>query len=362
MGLDQRLDQIIDDALGRRIVGCAAIVSHGGRRVYERAAGYADREAGIAVSPGTIFRFTSLTKPLVVVAALILVDRGQLSLGDTVTQYLPWFTPPAPDGTNPVISIKQLLSHTSGLSYDLPVDVSPGWVGPLVSLGENLRRYARHPLTFPPGTGWAYGMSIDVLGGVLEVVTGTALSEVVADLVTGPLGMKNTLFGVSDPARLAVAYADASPEPVRMTEPYVGPIMPGVVATVSPDQINHASMPLSGGAGMAGTAGDMSVFLDAIRRGELLSAKTHELALSNQIGTLPFFAPGQRFSFMGALISEPKVAGTRAGKGTVYWVGITGNNWFIDRANQLSVVVCTNTMYEGALGAFRDQFREAVYG
>ena len=143
---------------------------------------------------------------------------GLLGLDEPVTRFLSWFTPSAPDGSRPEILIRHLLTHTSGVTYDVPAIISAGLSGPVISLEENLRRLAKVPLAFAPGTGWAYGKSIDVLGGAIAAVNGSSLESAVQKYVCSPLGMEDTHFFVTDPARLAVPYADGSP-PKRMGEP-----------------------------------------------------------------------------------------------------------------------------------------------
>ena len=115
MGLRDKVDATIDAALGSRIVGCVVLINQDGKRVYERAAGLADREAGVATGLNTIFRLASVTKPIVAATTLRMIDKGLLSLDDRVADYLPYFTPKAPDGSTPDITIRQLLQHRSGV-------------------------------------------------------------------------------------------------------------------------------------------------------------------------------------------------------------------------------------------------------
>ncbi|HZY69179.1 MAG TPA: serine hydrolase domain-containing protein, partial [Devosia sp.] len=249
----------------------------------------------------------------------------------------------------------------SGLTYDRPDDVSSGSdPRDLMTLEENLRRYARHPLAFAPGSQWAYGMSIDVLGGVLEVVgDGARLGEVIALHTTGPLGMRDTRFNVTDRTRLAVPYADGTPEPIRMAEPQAVPRDDGGLDYFSPRRIFQPSAPQSGGSGMAGTAGDFMTLLEALRT-DFLSPAGQELAYRPQTD-LPMDRPGQHFSAMGAVVTDADASGWRKA-GLVQWGGVWGNNWIIDPATGTHVVVYTNTMKEGCSGAFRDEMRDAVFG
>src|SRR4051795_13742387 len=113
-----QLDAVIDRAIGEeRIVGTVVMVAEDGRIVYRRAAGFADREKGVPVQEDTVFRFASLTKPIVSVAALALIERGELRLDSPVTDWIPWFRPKLADGAEPVITVRHLMTHTSGLSY-----------------------------------------------------------------------------------------------------------------------------------------------------------------------------------------------------------------------------------------------------
>lgn len=364
MSLSQRLDAAIDAALGSRIVGCVVLVTEGERSLYERAAGFADREAAIPTQLDTIFRLASVTKPIVATAILRLADEGKLSLDDPVTAHLPFFTPKTADGTTPVITIRHLLTHTSGIVYGRqPEDVSPGAdPGPLIPLEENLRRLARGTLVFAPGSRWAYGMSVDVLGGVLGALNGdiSNVEAALQSLVLGPAGMADTRFGVTDRSRLAVAYGDDKPEPLRMAEPQRMVDLNGGVSMMSPERILNPAAPQSGGAGMAGTAGDFMSMLVAIDAG-LLKPETRNAAYSPQIGELVMDRPGTQFGFLGAVVTDAAASGWPS-NGLVHWGGIWGNNWVIDPATRTRLVVFTNTMWEGCNRGFRDEMRDAVFG
>jgi len=364
MSLSQRVNATIDAALGSRIVGCMVLIHEAGKPVFARSAGYADREAGSKVVDTEIFRLASCTKPIVATAALAMADRGLLSLDDPVAKYLPFFTPKAPDGTTPQILIRHLLTHTSGVTYDVPDDVSTGSdPGPAIGLEENLRRLARAPLAFAPGTAWQYGMSIDVLGGVLAAIIGNGddLEAAVLTYVTGPLGMADTRFYATDPARLAVAYADATLEPFRMAEPQAITDEFGT-SIYSPGRIFLRDRPQCAGSSMAGTAPDFIKLLDALVLGDLLQPATRGAAFASQIGSVERPRnPGQKFGFVGAVIENPAASGWHR-RGLIHWGGVWGNNWIIDPATKTTVVVMTNTMSEGCDGPFRDQIRDAVFG
>lgn len=376
MGMQERLDAAIDTALAeKRIVGAVTMVSRKGELVYSRAAGMADREAGRAVETDTIFRYASLTKPIVAATILAMVDEGLLGLEDPVSTILPYFTPKLPDGTQPEILIRHLLSHSAGLTGDISVTqeeaTSEQMLGVngdyrLLPLEVNMKRLAKLPLLYAPGTGWAYGQALDVLGAVAAQLVGGTLGDAVAKYVTGPLGMTDTMFGVTDTARLAIAYGDATPEPVKMAETHAMSTPWRDVTVFTPGRILDDRAYQSGGGGMAGTAGDFLKLLESLQGNgkQVLSAEIVDKAIHNQIGDVArdVFRPGQRFGFLGAIIDDPKTANTPLTKGTYTWGGIFGGSWFVDPTEGLSVIGLTNTAFEGCDGDFPNELRAAIYG
>lgn len=373
--LSPRIDVVIDGALAeRRIVGTVVLVAQDGRLVYRRAAGLADREAGRSMREDSLFLYASLTKPMVTAAALRLVEEGRITLADPVTKFLPDFRPKLADGREPVITIHHLLTHTSGLTYSFaePPDgpyhragVSDGLDAPGRSFAENLRRIASAPLTFVPGSAWAYSVALDVLGAALEQAAGESLGEIVRSRITGPLGLEDTGFAPPDRSRLAAAYADDAPEPVRMGERYAIPApRPFAGLSFAPGRIfDPASYP-SGGAGMAGTAGDFLVFLETLRRGgaPILKPETVQAMATSQIAGLAMpTSPGTSFGYGFALVTDPAAAGVPLTAGTWRWGGVYGHSWFVDPAKRLAVVGLTNTALEGMNGRFVADLRAAIY-
>lgn len=373
-----RLDRAIDSGLAEnRLVGAVVIVARNGQAVYRRAAGLLDREAGVPMREDAIFRFASVSKPIVSSAAMRLVERGVISLDQSLTRWLPGFKPALPDGSLPEITLQQLLTHTSGLSYGFlepegsayhRLGVSDGLDRPGRRAQDNLDRLAQAPLTFAPGTGWRYSLGIDVLGAVLESATGKTLDQIVGDEVTGPLGLSDTGFAVADRSRLATAYADAANGPVRMEETITVPLPPQAgegAVTFSPDRIFDPTSYLSGGAGMVGTAVDLLNFLEAIRNGgaPILKAQTVSAMMQDYVGPqAETQGPGWGFGYGGAVLVDPTSTETPQAAGTFQWGGAYGHNWFVDPANRLSVVMLTNTAFEGMAGRFVTDVRDAVYG
>lgn len=374
--LSESVDAAIRAALEQdRLVGVVVLVAHDGRLVYRNAAGLADREEKRAMTPDSIFRYSSLTKPIVSAAAMALIERGALGLDDAVVRWLPDFRPKLADGREAAITVRQLLTHTAGLTYGLlqPPDgsyhragVSDGLAEPGLSMADELSRLGRVPLIYEPGSRWGYSLGIDVLGEILARAGGAPLHAIVERLITGPLAMPDTAFAVRDRRRLAVPYADGSP-PRLMKDPDVVPFGDGAGIRYSPSRIFDSASFESGGGGMAGTATDFLRFLETVRLGggEVLSAESTRSMMSNQIGALRIDVeptPSWAFGFGGAVLVDPQLARVPQAAGTWKWGGVYGHHWYVDPSNRLTVVSLSNTAVEGMIGRFVGDLMEAVYG
>lgn len=374
--LAARVDRVLDAALEeRRIVGGVVLVLKDGAVVYRRAAGLADREANRPMREDTLFRYASLTKTIVSATALALVDRGKLGLEDPVTRYLPDFKPRLATGEAPVITVRHLLTHTSGLGYGFlePEDgayhragISDALDAPGLSFEENARKLQSVPLLAAPGSAFHYSLSTDVLGEVVARASSLSLPEAVATFVTRPLGMSDTSFAVPPVDRLAAAYADGKPEPVRMADGQRVPLF-GSAARFAPSRaLDPRSYP-SGGAGMIGTAADFAKLLEALRTQDarLLKPETTTTMLANQIGDLrapELGGDGWGFGFGGAVLVDPAAAKSPMSAGTFRWGGAYGASWFLDRRAGITVVLLTNTAFEGMIGKVVNDLVPAVYG
>lgn len=366
------LDPIVDAALAeQRIAGAVVLLAKDGGLAYARAAGQADVEAGRPMAMDAIFRAASLTKPIVTAAALSLAEDGVIGLDDPVTRWLPDFRPRW-QGEAPTITVRHLLTHTSGLGYGflqpqdgpyLQLGVSDGLDRPGVTFAENLPRIVEAGLFFPPGAAWLYSVSMDVLGAAIEQATGKSLGEVVAERVTRKLDMADTAFAVTDPARLAAAYADGPP-PVRMGESHVVPFAELSGIRFAPDRIFDPKSFPSGGGGMACSAPDMLTFLEAIRTGggPVLGETTARSMLTNQTGELPIVivGPGVGFGFGGAVVLDPAQSGSPHRPGAWQWGGVYGHSWYVDPERRTSFVLMTNTAVEGMSGRLSQELAAAA--
>lgn len=371
-GLSQALDPVVDSALADgRVAGAVVLVARDGALAYARAAGLADVATGRPMTRDAIFRASSLTKPMVTAAVLALVEAGVVSLDDVVTRYLPDFQPRW-DGQALPITLRQLLTHTAGLSYGfmqpddgpyLKLGVSDGMDQPGLGFAEELRRIAEAGLVFPPGAAWLYSVGLDVLGAAVEAAAGHSLPEIVRERVTARLGMADTGFSVTDRARLATAYADGPP-PQPMGESHVVPFAGLSGIRFAPDRIFDPGSFPSGGAGMACTATDFLTFLEAIRSGGggVVSAETAQAMMTNQTGghAIVTSGPGWGFGFGGAVLLDPAASGSPLPAGAWMWGGVYGHSWFVDPASRTSVVLMTNTSTEGMSGRLSQELFAGV--
>jgi CubicO group peptidase (beta-lactamase class C family) len=372
--LKQKVDAVIDQAIAQdSIVGTVVLVAEDGKLVYERAAGLADKESRKPMPVDALFRLSSVSKPIVTVAALALVDRKKLSLDDPVTKWLPDFKPKLADGATPTITIRQLLTHTAGLGYkfaekpDGPyhkAQISDGFDDVRVDLAEEMRRLASVALLNAPGSQWRYSLSIDVLGAVIERAAGQPLGTVVADLVTKPLGMTGTSFWIdrAQAGRLATPYFNAQSGTARMADPQNLPSPIGGFV-YSPGRAFDSKAHPSGGAGMIASAPDVLRLLEAMRKGgaPVLDKSTAGAMFRNQVAGTSGQEPGVGFGFGGALVVDPAAVKTPQSAGTLYWGGVYGHTWFVDPTRKITVVALTNTALEGLIGKFPGALRTAVY-
>lgn len=369
-----RVTAVLEKAVAeKRIGGGVALVAKGGAIVARRAVGLADRERGVPMREGTPFRLASLTKPVVAAVTLAAVARGDLTLDTPVHEWLPGFTP-TEGGRRAVITVRHLLTHTSGLGYaflegrDGPyrrANVSDALDQPGLSLDENLARLARVPLYFAPGADFRYSLAYDVLGGVLERACGEPLPELVAREVTGPLGMKHTAFTPPDPQALATPYADGSPEPARIEDGTYVPMLgaPGGVVFAPSRALDPRSYP-SGGAGLVGTAGDFLRFLEAVRTRALpgVPAALLDAMTSDRIAPIqsPVLGDGWGFGLGVSVLRDPARARSPLHAGSYRWGGAWGHTWFVDPVAKTAAVLLTNTTFEGMIGKLRDEVTAAV--
>ena len=368
------VQRLLQQVHPQRLVGAVVLVREHGVLRHASATGLA--ETATPMQRDQLFRLASVSKPLLTTVILRLVAEGVLDLDMPVQRWLPDFRPALADGSMPPISLRQLLSHSSGLGYrfleadaDGPyarAGVSDGLDANPLSLVDNVRRIAQAPLLFAPGSQWLYSLGVDVAGAVAEAATGETLQALYQRLLAAPLGLRDTAFAARNAARLATPYVSDAPQPHRLQEgEVVAPFEGTVGIEYSLARATDASRFPSAGAGLVGTADDVMAVLEALRdvqrSGLLPSALAAEMA-SPQVGEQgPPEPAGWGFGLGFAVLRNAAASGTPQNAGTWRWGGAYGHSWFVDPVRGLSVVALTNTLYEGMDGAFVDQLRDAVY-
>lgn len=378
-----RIDAAIDPFVTEgKVPGMVVLVLRDGKPVYEHASGWADREAKKPMRMDTVFRVASHTKALTTVAALMLIEEGKLSPNDHLGKYIrPFYysrvavpipgAQPSPDKPLkrpthlvPVyrpITIEHLLTHTSGITYGVHPDIADTYraagFGPALghawhlaarsdTICEAAAKLAYMPLMAQPGTRWLYGYSTDILGCVVEKVSGMKLDEFFRTRITEKLGMKDTYFYVpdSEKERFAVQYERAKGELRR--SPFQGKYNEGTPRN------------LSGGAGLVSTVHDYGRFLEMIRRGgeldgvRLLKPESVKLMTTNQVGER-YEVGGAGFGY-GFEIAGPVTADYVQPEGAYGWYGILGTFYRVYPKERL--VICFFTQLFPRDGDLRARF------
>lgn len=370
------LGKAVDAAIDKNIAsgfatGILVCVSFDGELVYQRAAGLADREAKLPMQENTLFRLASISKAFTSLAVAALVEQGKLSLDDPVSKWLSYFKPKLSDGSLPVITIRQLLCHMSGLDYrwaqkeDGPyarAGVSDGLDITGLTLEENLKRLASAPLCFSPGSSWLYSLGADVLGAVVEKVQETDFPTALAELVTEPLGMTSTAFCAreSERSRMAAPYYLDKGILVRMKDDQFLTSVDDRYFHFSPERVFNANEYASGGVGLVGTASDLMRLVETIRTGQspIAGSELMRQMSANQLNNM-MARPGFGFSLGWGVLVDPVEAVTPQTTGTLAWGGVYGSKWFADPARKLSVVTMTTTALDEVVSV---DVRNAIYG
>ncbi len=385
--LDRHFARYVDDG---RLAGWQLSVARHGETVHAATGGMRDAEAGLPVEPDTMWRLYSMTKPVTSVAAMSLWEEGAFELTDPVSGWIPSFAdlrvyekgsaqrPFTVPAVEPV-RVWHLLTHTAGLTYGFlhtsVVDAlyrSAGYewgAPPGADLAAACDGWASLPLLFQPGSAWGYSVATDVLGRLLEVVTGTPLDAVLRDRVLGPLGMPDTAFwadGADRARRLARLY---TPDPQTGRARRLDSM--GDVALARPAF-------LSGGGGLVGTAADYQRFTSMLLgRGELdgvrlLGSRTVDLMARNALPggrdlaavTTGGFAEttfeGVGFGLGFAVVQDPLALRTHATPGEFFWGGAASTAFWVDPVEGITAHFFTQLLPSSAY-PIRPQLRQLVY-
>ena len=384
--IERHLSRYVDDG---RLAGWQVVVSRRGKRALSATYGQRDKEAGLPVEQDTLWRIYSMTKPITAVTAMALYEEGAFSLNDPVSKYLPIFgdlrvyrdgpadNPKTVPATEPM-RMWHLLTHTAGLTYGFtkssPVDEMYRLAGsdfaqpPGMDLAALCELWASMPLLFEPGTSWNYSVASDVVGRVIEVLTGQTLDDVFTERIFEPLGMSETTWWVdSDNAhRLAALYA----------------AVPGVTEAFRYDEIGRGALHkpswLGGGGGLVSSAHDYDRFTSMLLRGgeldgtRILSPRTLAYMTRNHlpgVALLTAMARGQfaetSYDGMGfglgfGVCVDPVALKVPASAGEFTWGGAASTAFWVDPVEKVTAAFYTQ-LIPSSTYAIRSELRQLVY-
>jgi CubicO group peptidase (beta-lactamase class C family) len=369
-----------------RITGCQVAVLRRGHLAYFKSLGLMDRERAKPVADDTIFRIYSMTKPISSVALMSLYEQGHFQLGDAVTRFIPewegqrvWVSGEGAEMQTEAlarpITFRHVLSHTAGFTYgstEHPVDKAYRDLGILrgarrESLKDFIARLGRVPLRYQPGERWMYSYATDVCGHLVEAISGKPLDQYFQETILAPLGMDDTAFSVAPEklGRFAANYERQADKSLKLID--------------DPQTSPYGRKPvfLSGGGGLTGTTYDYVRFVEMVRRGgaldgvRILGPRTVALMHRNhlldnkdltQLGIGGFSETtneGIGFGLGFAMTVNPDKTGSIS-SGDYYWGGAASTIFWIDEAEELSVVFMTQQMPSGTFN-FRGQLKSIVY-
>lgn len=379
--LDATMRKYVDDG---KIAGAVLMVQQDGRQVFHSAYGWRDREAGDRMAEDDIFRIASQTKALTSVAIMMLAEEGKLVIDDPLGKFLPEWTSTTVAVANPKggydvvpakrpITIRDLLSHTAGISYGSGPGEKAwrdagvfGWyfADKTVPVADIVAKMPKLPMAAQPGEQWVYGYNTDILGVLVEKLSGQSLDMFLKERLIDPLGMVDTSFCLppekSD--RLAVVYtakdgkAERAPNPGKWEGS--GHIGQG-------HYLNGPCKAFAGGAGLLSTAHDYTRFLEMLRRGgeldgrRYLSRKTVELMTHDTLVTAPY-QPGQGFGLGFRVMLDPSKAGQSGSVGDYGWGGAYHSTYWIDPVEGLTVVYMVQLIPAGGLEE-QSKIRSLIY-
>jgi CubicO group peptidase (beta-lactamase class C family) len=350
-------DRLNEGVKAGELPGAVVLIARNGRIVMHEAFGFRDKEAKAEMKTDTIFRIASMTKPIVATAAMMLMEEGKLSLADPVSKYIPAFAETKvavkkknDDGTVEMalepqfrpMTVQDLLRHTSGLTYEHQGD------GPVhkiyqesrvrsrkITNAEHAALVASFPLVCHPGDEFNYSRSTDILGRIIEIVSGKSLSAFLTERILAPLQMTETAFSTSE--------ANAG----RLAEPFAADPWTGDKVAL----FNMLEQPImeSGGGGLVSTTMDYARFALMLRNGgtldgnRIIGRKTLELMASDHLGPHvvtngTLLSPGHGFGLGFAVRRDAGIAPFPGSVGQYFWSGIAGTFFWIDPKEDLFTV------------------------
>lgn len=382
----------IDSSIGQWInqgwiQGGTALIIRNGKVVYHKGFGYSDLDSKTPMQKNDIFRIASQTKAITSVAIMMLFEEGKLLLDDPVSKFIPdyknqqvlntfnesdttYTTVPA----KREITIRQLLSHTSGLGYASigSKEANAIYAKANLTAGLNVQdddllsamnRLAKMPLMHQPGERWTYGLNTDLLGCLVEVISGKTLDAFFKERIFTPLGMKDTHFLIpaEKAKRLVALYREMPNGKLVKATAY---LLNG--KSVTPNYPLIPSTYYSGGAGLSSTIEDYGIFLQMLLNGgvyngkRLLSRNSVRMMTSNQIGDVTYGGGNDKFGLGFAVVTDKSSGRTPANEGTFSWGGAFATSYWVDPKENM-VYLFYRQLQNTTKGEMAEKFRTLVY-
>lgn len=382
-----RIDALLQEYVNKGwLPGATALVARDGKIIYYKAFGYSDKEKQRPLQKDAIFRIASQTKAITSVGIMMLWEEGKLQLDDPVSRYIPEFRNPkvlasfnVADTTYTTVpakgevTIRQLLAHTSGIGYAQigspemnALYAKAGVVGGIgvdnIVLADKMKILGGLPLFHQPGEKWTYGLNTDVLGYVLEVVSGQSLDAFFQQRIFAPLGMKDTYFYLpaQKQSRLVTLYSeDKDRNMIRAAADM------RINGNFNPDFPATAGTYFSGGGGLSSTALDYSIFMQMLLNGgtyngvPILSPAAIRLMTTNQIGDLKLWSP-HKFGLGFEVVTEESKWATPAQPGSFSWGGMFSSSYWIDPKEKIVAQLFIN-LYPNSHSDIQNKFKTLVY-
>jgi CubicO group peptidase (beta-lactamase class C family) len=380
-----KLDAMLDEAMQQeQVPGLVAMVVKDGKIVYHAAKGLADVESGQAMQKNSIFRIASQSKAITSTAVMILWEEGKFRLDDPISKYIPEFKNPqilttfrygdttyTTKPSTKEITIRHLLTHTSGLGYGVidgderirmiyhKAGVTDLFTTENIKIGESVKRLAKLPLHHEPGTKYTYSEGLDVLGYLVEIVSGKPFDVFLKERIFDPLGMNDTRFYLTDAQapRLVTVHTrqDGKWAPYPVT--FYDPAYPKTGAKAF----------FSGGAGLSSTTEDYAKFLQMYLNGgiyngkRILSSHTIKMIMTNQVGDL-LGDGGKDYGLAFGLVDENGVQqGGLGSLGTFDWGGYFNTQYFADPETKIIGLIFKQTSGAGNGDETSWKFRQMVF-
>jgi len=386
-----RLTRVMKEAVeARQVAGTVTLVMRNGQVAFVDVAGMQDAEQAVPMTPDTIFRIASMTKAVVSVGIMMLVEEGRLSISDPVSRYIPAFARTTVLGTvngrvavvpaTRAITIRDLLTHTAGISYGTgPLEPWYSRAGftqwyfadrnePMTAWIDKL---ATLPFDSQPGERWVYGYNTDILGNVIERISGQTLADFIGQRIATPLKMVDTAFFLpaEKESRFAAVYAAGADGTITRAEDG-RPALPTLPHSGQGAYVRGPRTAFSGGAGLLSTANDYARFMQMLLNGgelegvRLLGPTTVALMTSNHVGTL--YQNGALGWGLGFEVVEQTGRAPRYGAGGEFsWSGAYHTTYWADPAEKLVVVFMTQLLPAGTVnltGRVRTLVNQAIVG